>query len=183
MVADFFDLAFDVNVFIVWIVGLFMVKELVPADFKVPEILETDRFRLRMLNVDDVEKDYNSVMSSVEHLQRTTPFGPGDDWPVGLTIEQDLIDLGWHQKEFQRRSSFAFTVMNFDESECLGCVYIYPSDNSKFDAIIILWVRQSEVEGGLDEGLFLTVKKWIDEKWPFEKVAYPGRDVSWNDID
>ncbi|GAI05904.1 unnamed protein product, partial [marine sediment metagenome] len=59
-----------------------------------------------------------------------------------------LIDLGWHQKEFQRKTSFAYTVMGLDEKECLGCMYIYPSSNSEYDAEIVMWVRQSEVENG-----------------------------------
>jgi len=25
------------------------------------------------------------------------------------------------------------------------------------------------------------VKKWINEKWPFKKVAYLGRDISWDE--
>ena len=161
-----------------------MVKELVPVDFGIPETLETDKFRLRMLTIKDVDKDYDAVMSSIEHLQKTKPFGPDNDWPKkDLTREQDLIDLGWHQKEFQRRSSFAFTVMSLNENKCLGCMYIYSSDNPNYDAVVIMWVRQSEVENGLDDDLFLTVKNWIRDEWPFEKVAYPGRDVSWNEFD
>jgi hypothetical protein len=45
----------------------------------------------------------------------------------GLTLEQNLIDLGWHQKEFQRRRSFAYTVVHPSESQVLGCVYINPT--------------------------------------------------------
>ena len=55
-----------------------MNKELVHVDFEVPEVLETDEFRLRMLTVKDLEKDYDAVMSSVGHLKETNPFGPGD---------------------------------------------------------------------------------------------------------
>ena len=102
-----------------------MYKKLVPISFKAPEIMETEKFRLRMLTVNDVVKDFDAVMSSIDHLHDF--FGEGTGWPTkDLTIEQDLIDLGWHQKEFQRRTSFAYTVMNLDESQCLGCVYIFP---------------------------------------------------------
>ena len=161
-----------------------MTKKFIPIDFKIPEVLETDRFRLRMITVNDVKKDYDAVMTSIEHLQKTKPFGPNHKWPTkDLPYEQDLIDLGWHQKEFQKRSSFAFTVMNLDETECLGCVYIYPSDNPNYDAIIMMWVRQSEVANELDEILFSSVKKWIQDKWPFKKVAYPGREVSWDEFE
>lgn len=161
-----------------------MTKEFIPKDFKIPEVLETDKFRLRMLTVNDVKLDYDAVMTSIEHLQKTQPFGPNHKWPTkDLTYEQDLIDLGWHQKEFQRRTSFAYTLMNLDETECLGCMYIYPSDNPNYDAVIMMWVRQSEVPNGLDEILFSSVKKWIQDKWPFKKVAYPGRDISWDELE
>ena len=152
-----------------------------PKDFKIPQQLETNRLRLRMLKVSDVVKDYDAVMSSIEHLQKTKPFGPNQKWPKGLTFEQNLIDLGWHQKEFQIRSSFAYTVMNHDESECLGCIYIEPTSNLGYEAKVFLWVRQSEVDSGLDEHLFESVKKWIAEMWTFKKVAYPGRDIPWEE--
>jgi hypothetical protein len=150
----------------------------VPADFSVPEKLETAEFRLRMLTVNDVVKDYDAVMTSVDHLRGV--FGPYSSWPSPeLTLEQDLIDLGWHQKEFQRRSSFAYTVMDPSESTCLGCVYIDPTDKRGYEAEAYLWVRKSAFDSGLDPTLFQAVKKWIAEKWPFDKVAYPGRDIDW----
>jgi len=155
-------------------------NKLVQKDFQVPEVFETDRLRLRMLTVNDVVKDYDAVMTSIKHLQKTKPFGPSHNWPTKeLTFEQDLIDLGWHQKEFQRRTSFAYTVMSLDEKECLGCMYIYPASNSEYDAEIIMWVRESEVANGLDEHLFDAVKQWINDKWPFKKPGYPGRDIDW----
>ena len=58
-------------------------------------------------------KDYDAVMTSVDHLQSVLQ----SSWlSKDLTFEQDLIDLGWHQKEFQKRTFFAYTVMNLDES-------------------------------------------------------------------
>ncbi|AKM79350.1 MAG: hypothetical protein UX85_C0002G0045 [Candidatus Beckwithbacteria bacterium GW2011_GWB1_47_15] len=152
-----------------------MVSSFVPKDFKVPDVLETDKFRLRMLRITDVVKDYDAVMTSVDHLQGV--FGERSKWPPkDLTFEQDLIDLGWHQKEFQTRSSFAYTVMSPDESQCLGCVYIFPSSRQEFDADVYMWVRKSEFDKGLDPILFKTVKDWIESKWPFKKVSYPGRE-------
>ena len=152
-------------------------KPFITADFKVPESLQTNHFRIRMLTIHDVVKDYDAVMSSVEHLHKEFPnWG----WPKkDLTLEQNLIDLGWHQKEFQIRSSFAYTVVSLDESQVLGCIYIDPSDKSDFDAEIHMWIRSSELGRGLDSILFDSVKKWISENWPFQKVAYPGREISW----
>jgi len=66
----------------------------VSDDFVLPEVLEN--------------KDYDAVMSSAEHLRSVWP---DSGWPGGLTLEEDLIDLGWHQKEFVIRLSFAYTLV------------------------------------------------------------------------
>jgi len=142
----------------------------VPSYFNIPAKLETEKFRLRMLTVNDVGKDYNAVMTSVTRLK--TVFRPNGHWPTGLTFEQDLIDLGWHHREFQRRSSFAYTVMSPTESQCLGCVYINPTRKREHDAAVFLWVRDSEFKRGLDPILLDAVKEWITNEWLFRKVAY-----------
>jgi hypothetical protein len=148
----------------------------IPADFAVPEKLETDEFRLRMLTVNDVVKDYDAVMSSVDHCKTVWP---GGKWPEGLTLEQNLIDLGWHQKEFQTRRSFAYTVVKPSESMVVGCVYIEPTRRCGHDAVVFLWARQSELPGGLEERLYAAVKAWISIDWPFKTPAFPGRDIAW----
>ncbi len=148
----------------------------VPTDFNVPATLETSEFRLRMLTVNDVVKDYDAVMTSVEHLKTVWP---GSAWPEGLTLEQDLIDLGWHQKEFQIRRSFAYTVVTPSESQVIGCVYIDPTRRSGYDAEVFLWARQSELAGGLEGRLYGAVQAWLRSDWPFKQVAFPGRDIDW----
>jgi hypothetical protein len=147
----------------------------VPKSFEVPQTLETAEFRLRMLTVHDVVKDFDAVMTSVEHCKTIW----GGTWPEGLTLEQNLIDLGWHQKEFQTRRSFAYTVVRLDESRVLGCVYIEPTRKRGYDAEVYLWARQSELAGGLEERLFAAVKAWIGTMWPFKAVAFPGRSIDW----
>lgn len=149
---------------------------LVPADFNVPTGLETPDFRVRPLLISDVVKDYDAVMSSAEHLQGV--FAPSGSWPDGLTFEQDLIDLGWHHKEFQRRASFAYTVMSLDEAQCLGCLYINPTDLPGHDAEAFCWIRASHA-AALDAKLYDVLRAWIETAWPFKAVAYPGRALGW----
>ena len=148
----------------------------VPTGFNVPEKLETPEFRIRTLTVNDVVKDYDAVVTSVEHLKTVWP---GSNWPQDLTFEQDLIDLGWHQKEFQIRQSFAYTVVTPSESQVVGCVYINPTRRSGFDAEVFLWARQSKLAGGLEERLYRKLQEWLQADWPFKKVAFPGRDIDW----
>jgi hypothetical protein len=141
--------------------------QLVPEDFDVPTGLETDRFRLRMLSVRDLVPDFEAIHEQVskdgEYLGAP-----------GLTLEENLVDLGWHEKEFQLRRSFAYTVVAPDESRVLGCVYLYPAEDS--DVRVLMWVRRDAWEAGLDSELERTIRSWIAERWPFRTVTYPGRD-------
>ena len=154
-------------------------KPLVPQDFNVPQVLETERIRLRPLTIHDAVKDYAAVMESETRLR--TVFRENGQWPEGLTLEQNLIELGWHQVEFQSCTSFAYTVVSLDESRVLGCMYIYPTRKAGYDAEISMWVRQSEVESGLDEHLFETVRNWISRQWPLKNPGFPGRLISFAD--
>ena len=149
----------------------------VDGDFVVPQQLETDEFRLRMLTVNDVVKDYDAVMSSADHL---VAIWPGSGWPDGLTLEQNLIDLGWHQKEFQSRRSFAYTVVTLDETRVIGCVYINPTRKRGYDAEVYLWARESAIGSRPDMELYDAVNKWLEENWPFENMAFPGREIDWD---
>lgn len=153
-------------------------RPLVPDGFAVPAVLEHPRFRLRMLTVHDLIRDYDAVMSSVGHLQRTYSAIWGGDWPAGLTLEEDLIDLGWHQREFTLRTSFAYTMMTPDESRCLGCLYINPTRRGDHDASVTMWVRAEELDTGLDDALYDAARAWIADAWPFTNPAYPGRAIS-----
>ena len=51
------------------------------------------------------------------------------------------MDLGWHQKEFQMRSSFDYAAMSPDEERLLGCVYVDPPEKAGFDAEVHYWAR------------------------------------------
>ena len=80
-----------------------------PEDFEVPILHETDVFRIRPITIHDLVKDYDAVMTNREHLWAL--FGEAWGWPEeDLTIEQDLVDPGWHQEGLQMRSSFDYAV-------------------------------------------------------------------------
>lgn len=149
-------------------------NNLVSDSFEVPHKMETDRFRLRMLSVDDVIADYDAVIESRTLL--CSMFG--GQWPrEGFTIEENLSDLKRHQEEFLNREAFAYTVVELDESKVLGCLYIDPPNTTDYDAEIMMWVRQSEFDPGLDDILFSAVRKWIKITWPFKSVLYRGRNT------
>lgn len=126
-------------------------------------------------------KDYDAIMTSVEHLQASFPLW---GWPAAdLSLEQDLIDLAWRQREAMLRSSFNYAVMSRDERRLLGCVYIDPPEKTGSDAEVSFWVRADELATGLEAELKTAVRRWVAERWPFTTVCYPGRDISWDDWD
>jgi hypothetical protein len=149
----------------------------VPPDFQPPETVEGDGFVIRPLHVTDAVIDYDAVMTSIDTIRDSYWRAPG--WPSDdLTLMQNLIDLAWHTKERQFKTSFAYIPVDASGIVELGCIYIDPSAKDGFDANVQMWVRSSEVASGLDERLYRTVREWIERDWPFERVAYPGREIS-----
>ena len=149
-------------------------RPIVPKDFIVPQFLKTSEFILKPLTIGYLIKDFDAVMSSVEHLSGL--MDPNDRWPIGLTIEENLVDLGWHQREFTLRHSFAYTVLSLNEEECLGCCYIYPASKLDYDVQVFYWIRKEYLATGLEDRLGVKLLSWLEKDWPFTKIILPGRE-------
>ncbi len=149
-----------------------------PSDFEIPAAPATPEFKLTPLRVDHLVLDYEAVMSSRERLRAL--FGAGGEWPsADMTMMQDLVDLGWHQKEFQLRRSFSWAVLSPDERSVVGCCYLDPTERAGFDAEALYWARSDRIASGLEERLGATFRAWLAAQWPLPKIAFPGRDVAW----
>ena len=57
----------------------------------------------------------------------------------------------------------------------LGCCYIYPSDNSKFEAQVHYWIRKDKDPDIHEAILGNLLRAWIRTSWPFKNVEFPGR--------
>ncbi len=131
---------------------------------------------LRPLTIHDVVRDYDAVMTSQPELWER--FGSLWGWPAAdLSLEQNLIDLAWHQKEAQRGSSFAYAVLNPEGTQQLGCVYIDPPFQPGYQAAVLYWVRTSALSTGLEATLAEVVRQWVTTAWCLHPVEYPGREV------
>jgi len=73
--------------------------------------------------------------------------------------------------EFERRVAFAYSVLDPDSDEVIGCVYIDPSDRDG-NASVRSWVRADVAE--LDAPLRKAVRDWLTESWPFNDIEYAG---------
>ena len=69
---------------------------------------------------------------------------PGSKWPEGLTRHDNLLDLAWHQREFESRRSFAWIIEDHG-GEYLGCLYLYPSLSGEKSADVRWWWRTGAV--------------------------------------
>ncbi|MCU0307312.1 MAG: GNAT family N-acetyltransferase [Thermoleophilia bacterium] len=151
-----------------------------PHDHPVPPGISAERFTLRPITVHDVVRDYDAVMGSQAHLWAR--FGAAWGWPpADLTLEQDLIDLAWHQKEADLRRSFNYAVVSPDGARLLGCVYLDPPTRAGWDAEAYAWTRADALD--LEDEVVDRARAWIAAEWPFPRVAWPGRDIPWAEWD
>jgi RimJ/RimL family protein N-acetyltransferase len=160
-------------------------KLFVPTSFHPPLEVHIGQYLLRPLTEKHAKIDRDAVNSSIDLIRRTR----GGTWPAeAISLEDDTADLIAHRQEFEQRSSFAYTVVDQDESECVGCVYIYPpnhpfdgSDKSRMpedaDAAVSFWVSQAAYEQGFYPVLRDFLQQWIKQEWPFKNVYYPNKEA------
>ena len=155
---------------------------LVPADFHVPTLVAASDFKIVPLGPELAKIDFAAYMSSIDHLQKT--FTRSTAWPHKDISDADAMrDMESEEKRFRDRTSFAYAVVTPDGKRERGCVYIYPSDVAGYDAVVRMWVTQTEYVAGFDAELYEWVVNWIRKDWPFLKVAYPGRAIDWSTWD
>lgn len=143
-------------------------------NYEPKERIETVDFIIRKLTPEDVERDFTTFMTSKNAIKNQR----GGTWPDGTeTLEEDRIDLSWHQREFELGTSFAYQVISPDEQEMLGCVYFYPPNHPNngasqyepegIDVSINLWTTESAYQSGVYDKLYRFTQQWVKE-WPFE---------------
>jgi hypothetical protein len=118
--------------------------------------------------------DHAAWSASIDHI-RATPGFHGHDWPPveGMPLAENLADLERHARDFAERVGFTYTVLARDGDDVLGCVYIYPSRDERYDADVRSWVRADVAE--LDEELHAAVRRWLADAWPFASPDYAAR--------
>ena len=149
---------------------------------QVPEGLKSHAFTLRPLRVDDVELDYEAVMSSRSMLRAWSQ----SDWPAeDFTLGGNLADLERHQREHEAGLAYTYTIMQPDEARCLGCVYVHPVPQEVLvglpapdmenampgsAAYARFWVRSSLQGSGFDLQLLKELIDWFLMDWELEAL-------------
>ncbi|MGH7998252.1 MAG: hypothetical protein ACREPR_02160 [Brasilonema sp.] len=150
----------------------------VPEYFIVPEEIDTADFCLRVLNPEYADLDYKAVIESKSRLGNVF----SEAWPEVVTSPiQNLEYIKQDHEDFQKRLGFSYIILNLDLNRSLGCAYIFPSLFEGYEAAVYFWVHIQLMDTDFEKNFEFFLKNWIQAKWPFNKVAYPGRDLPWNE--
>jgi hypothetical protein len=146
-----------------------------PHGFEHPERLELPTGQhLRPIRESDAEIDYPAVMGSRERLWAT--YGMAWGWPAAsMTFEANRADLARHEAEIAAHETFNYAVLDAQETELLGCVYIDPPDDRSApgsDAVASWWVVDAAVGSKLERELDKLVPRWLAERWGFRAVDF-----------
>jgi hypothetical protein len=153
---------------------------LLPPGFEPPTIVRRDTYVLEVLAPQHNDIDYAAWNSSIDALQGI--FGPSNPWPeANFSKLQNLQDLEQHYQEFEDKVAFAYTILSVDQSLCIGCLYIRPTSAVDYDARVDFWFRNSHTT--MAPAFFEALKIWLADEWQFNAVAFPGRDISWQDYE
>ena len=140
-------------------------------------------FIVRPLAPSDVVLDHEAVMSSREflyHWEQDPPYPPED-----FSVEANLADVERMDCEHRDGTRYTYTVMNTDETQVLGCIYLLPNDDrmyrtasvrsydgtdlSSVDATVAFWVRLSTWKSGFERVLLETLLGWLRDDWSLER--------------
>jgi hypothetical protein len=94
-------------------------------------------------------------------------------------LEHNLKDLINHEREFNDKEAYAYTILSPDKSRCIGCLYFRQVDSAEFDCRVDFWFRDSDID--LEGEFFEWLKNWLICTWKIETPCFPARTTSWED--
>ena len=111
---------------------------LVKTTFDVPTSKEFSTYTLKKINPRYTELDYDALMSARFYIREKLK----SSWPEdSFTLDENRKGLAYDENNFNKRNFFTYTVLNTGNDKVLGCIYIKPSSNKKFDASVFIWTR------------------------------------------
>ncbi|GAB2471558.1 hypothetical protein GCM10027063_10110 [Promicromonospora xylanilytica] len=173
-----------------------------------PAELRTEEFVLRPITADDARLDHAAVMETREHLRLWEQSSwPEDDFTVEAN-RADLVDL---EERHAAARAFTYTVLDPLRTECLGCVYVFPTNAAfltraavtpvgddewaRVQAVVYFWVRRSRVEAGsetgletglqtgLDGRLLAALRAWFADAWGLERTVFVTNEQFTQQVD
>ena len=155
------------------------------SDEPVPTGLRTDEFVLRPITADDAERAYAALMETRDDLR----LWEQSTWPADdFTVEANRDDLVGLERRHAEHRAFTYTVVDPDDTQALGCVYVFPTSAAfltkatvtpvgddawaDVDAVVYFWARRSRMEQGMDERLLASLRPWFRDEWKTDATVY-----------
>lgn len=152
----------------------------------IPTGLATDEFALRPIRASDASRDYTAVMETRVDLR----IWEQSSWPEDtFTVDANREDLAGLEQRHEERRAYTYTVIDPADTECLGCVYIFPItatfltkatvrpviENAQWesvDAVVYFWVRESRIASGMEDRLLSSIREWLDGDWVVQHAVF-----------
>jgi len=132
---------------------------------KIPTGFNYGSLVIEPLSITHAIIDFEAVVATREFLYEK--YRSRHMWPLSLTLHDNIVDLGWHEKEFRDRASFAYTVTSPSRNKCFGCIYITGEDD---EAVLTYWLRK-DIEIEVTERSFENaIRYWLRNEWPECKI-------------
>lgn len=139
--------------------------KLFPSMASPPTGFELAGIVVEPLSLSHVVIDFEAVYVSKHKL--LNKYKSPNQWPLNITLHDNLVDLGWHEKEFRDGASFAYTITNQNRTKCYGCIYIIPTEQSP---TLSFWLR-SDGEAPFDETSFeVHISDWLASAWKGHEI-------------
>mgnify|MGYP006878993883 FL=1 len=103
-----------------------------------PRHADLGLFRLAPLAPEAAEEDFAVVTRSAPVLRGFF----GNEWPEGLTLAENRIDLAWHEREFTTCRSLSW-ILRDHAGSYLGCAYVFPRPGERLRGQVYLWLADS----------------------------------------
>jgi RimJ/RimL family protein N-acetyltransferase len=145
---------------------------------EVPSGLLHQAFVATPLTTDLVALDYAAYMASPDVIR----VHSDGRWPVdGFTIEENHKQVAQHQADHEALRAFTFLLLDPDQGESLGCLYLNPLHDylrrveadrrtlTRFpaeSAMVTFWLRQDHQDTGLAKVVAEAVNAWLLDAWP-----------------
>jgi hypothetical protein len=166
------------------------------SDEPVPVGLRTDEFVLRPIVADDAEHDYAALMETRELLR----LWEQSTWPTeDFTVDDNRQDLVGLEQRHDEHRAFTYTVVNPDDTEALGCVYVFPTSATfltkatvtalgddqwvDVDAVVYFWARLSRMKTGMDERLLTALRGWFRDEWKTRRTVFVTNEQFTEQVD
>jgi hypothetical protein len=159
-----------------------LVKSLdLPAGYTPPAELAHEDIRARAISRADLDDDVRGINASLELIRRTR----GGGWPTeAVSADYNYVDLVWHECEFRDGSSFTYAVYD-SAGQYLGCCYLSPLGRRTplteklldYDVDVSWWVTPEAYERGFYAKLYLALRRWVEDAFPFRKAFYSNAEI------